>query len=79
MTKRKNRSMPVRLSDASFSWKVATVVLSPLGGLCYASQTVTLICATSGANIHYTTSGLDPTATDPFVAVRSEDDHCRIS
>jgi len=64
-----SRSSPVRLSDASFAWKVATPVLQPLGGISYPTTTltVTLTCATSGANIHYTTNGVEPTTGDPFV------------
>ena len=47
---------------------VATPVFSPPGGFYPAGQTVTITCATSGATIHYTTTGVDPTTGDPTIA-----------
>jgi alpha-tubulin suppressor-like RCC1 family protein len=44
---------------------VAPVVFSPAGGVYASRQTVTLTTATSGATIHYTTNGADPTEADP--------------
>jgi hypothetical protein len=43
--------------------------MNPVGGSYYptSTQTVTLTCASSGANIHYTTNGVDPTTGDPYV------------
>ena len=42
-------------------------VLSPASGWFAAQQTVTVTVATSGATIHYTTDGDDPTESDPTV------------
>ena len=47
---------------------VVTPTLSPGGGTYSAVQTVTIACATSGATIHYTTTGLEPTESDTVVA-----------
>lgn len=44
---------------------VATPVITPATGTVYASsQEVSISCATSGANVYYTTDGTDPDATD---------------
>jgi alpha-tubulin suppressor-like RCC1 family protein len=46
---------------------VVTPTLSP-GGATYSTvQTVTVSCATTGATIRYTTSGAEPTESDPIV------------
>ncbi len=50
---------------------VATVVtptFSPDGGTYNAAQSVTISCATSGATIHYTIDGVDPTQNDPTIS-----------
>jgi alpha-tubulin suppressor-like RCC1 family protein len=47
---------------------VATPVFSPPGGVYPTQPTVTITCATSGATIHYTTTGVDPTTSDPVIA-----------
>jgi alpha-tubulin suppressor-like RCC1 family protein len=47
---------------------VAPVSLSPPGGVYTTQKTVTLTSATSGATIHYTTNGANPTTSDPSVA-----------
>jgi alpha-tubulin suppressor-like RCC1 family protein len=47
---------------------VATPVLSPGPGRYASARNVVVTCATSGATIHYTTNGNDPTASDPVVA-----------
>lgn len=43
---------------------IATPVASVSGGTYSAAQSVTLTCATSGAAIHYTTNGFEPTESD---------------
>jgi alpha-tubulin suppressor-like RCC1 family protein len=47
---------------------VDTPRLSPGSGTYAVSQTVTVTTETSGATIHYTTNGNDPTESDPTVA-----------
>ena len=42
---------------------VATPSFSPTGGTYTSVQTVSIFCATSGANIRYTTNGSDPTTS----------------
>jgi chitinase len=42
---------------------VATPVFNPAGGTYSSAQTVTITCATSGAEIRYTTDGTEPTAS----------------
>jgi alpha-tubulin suppressor-like RCC1 family protein len=46
----------------------APVVFSPPAGVYASRRTITLTTATSGAAIHYTTNGVDPTEADPAVA-----------
>ncbi|HEY2944633.1 MAG TPA: chitobiase/beta-hexosaminidase C-terminal domain-containing protein, partial [Vicinamibacteria bacterium] len=62
------RNSPVQISESSFNWIVGTPMLSPQAGTYNANQTVTVTCATSGAEIHYTTNGATPTTSDPTVA-----------
>ncbi|MBQ3750619.1 MAG: fibronectin type III domain-containing protein, partial [Bacteroidales bacterium] len=42
---------------------VATPILTPASGTYYTGQTVTITCATEGANIYYTLDGSAPTAS----------------
>lgn len=44
---------------------VATPTFSPAAGTYVGTQSVTISCATSGATIHYTTNGSDPTTGSP--------------
>jgi uncharacterized protein (TIGR02145 family) len=44
---------------------VATPTFNPLPGTYTSVQNVTISCTTSGATIHYTTNGVDPTESDP--------------
>ena len=46
----------------------ATPTFSPASGLFHDSFNVTVQCATPGATIHYTTTGVDPTESDATVA-----------
>ena|GEM_PF-1684595 len=48
--------------------KVETPTFSPTAGVYYQSMNVTMNCATSGATIHYTINGSDPTESDPTIA-----------
>lgn len=59
-------SSPV--ASAVYTLKVATPTLTPGGGTYPAFQTVTVSCPTAGAAIHYTTTGLEPTESDPVIA-----------
>ena len=45
--------------------KVATPTFSPSPGTYTTAQDVTISCTTSGATIHYTTNGTDPTDSSP--------------
>jgi alpha-tubulin suppressor-like RCC1 family protein len=47
---------------------VATPTFNPGAGTYGSVQSVVVTCATSGATIHYTTNGVDPTEADPVVA-----------
>ncbi len=55
------------ISGPGQSWGVMTPVLTPATGTYYLPQTVTLTTATPDATIHYTTTGVDPTTSDPSV------------
>ena len=61
------RLTPVAISDINYQWRVATPSFSVAGGTYYTDQTVAITDATPGAEIHYTTNGVDPTTTDPLV------------
>ena len=58
----------MEVSGVGFSWTVGTPILTPGAGSYTAQQSVVVTCATSGATIHYTTNGADPTEADPTVA-----------
>ncbi len=51
---------------------VARPTLSPDGGAYVTAQKVTVSCSTTGATIHYTTNGADPTTSDPVIASGSK-------
>ncbi len=55
-------------TTAVYTIQVATPAFSLAAGLYAAGQRVTITCATSGATIHYTTNGVEPTETDLVVA-----------
>jgi len=46
---------------------VARPILNPPGGAFASGRAVTVSVGTSGATIHYTTNGMDPTESDPVV------------
>jgi len=50
---------------AVYTLAPATPTFTPPGGSYSIPQTVTIGCTTSGAAIHYTTNGMDPTESDP--------------
>lgn len=53
---------------ATYVVRANPVTLSPSGGTYASSQLITLTSATPGAEIHYTTNGIEPTTNDPAVA-----------
>ena len=59
---------PSSVRAAAYTVYVATPQFSPDGGLFTGSVAVTVTCATSDATIHYSTTGVDPTESDPVVA-----------
>ncbi|PYR13611.1 MAG: hypothetical protein DMF99_00940 [Acidobacteria bacterium] len=61
------RIAPVKISEAGFNWKTSTPRLSYPTGTYSAIFSVVVTAVTSGAEIHYTTNGSDPTQTDPTV------------
>ncbi len=63
-----DRHVPVQLSDSGFAWRVATPSFSQAEGTYNSDRTVAITCATPAATIHYTTTGIDPTESDPTIA-----------
>jgi len=61
------RTRPVKVSEAAFAWKAGTPTFSVPDSTYNAPFNVALSSTTSGATIHYTTNGLDPTTSDPSV------------
>ena len=61
---KRDRWTPVPLSDSGLDWKTATPSYNPWGGNLTTAPTVVLTSATSGATIHYTTNGNEPTEAD---------------
>lgn len=62
------RETPVSLSGPGYTWKVAVPTFNPVGGTYTTTRTVVIATATPGADIHYTTTGVEPTLADPQVA-----------
>jgi alpha-tubulin suppressor-like RCC1 family protein len=56
------------VSAATYTMKVANPALSVPGGTYNTPQSVTVTCATAGADIHYTTNGVEPTQADATIA-----------
>jgi len=61
------RVLPVKVSESSFAWKVGTPTFGYPSGTYTTTLNVVVSTATSGATIHYTTNGVDPTESDPTV------------
>ena len=57
--------VPTSISTTPFLWKVATPVFSVAAGTYTSTRNVTISTVTTGATIHYTTTGADPTENDP--------------
>src|SRR5438067_4568644 len=51
--------------------QVATPTFVPDGGAYASTVDVTIACSTSGAVVHYTTTGIDPTQDDPVATSAS--------
>lgn len=59
---------PSDVKSATYVFQVATPNFSPVGGTYYSIGNIYITCATLGAVIHYTTTGLDPTESDPVLS-----------
>ncbi|MCX6376223.1 MAG: chitobiase/beta-hexosaminidase C-terminal domain-containing protein, partial [Armatimonadetes bacterium] len=59
---------PSAVKSAAYTVRVATPTFSPDAGLYSDAQNVVVTCGTTGAEMHYTTNGIDPTESDPVVA-----------
>jgi hypothetical protein len=59
---------PSNIKSANYQLVVTTPVFAPDGGFYQSEQDVVITCMTSGATIHYTTNGIDPTESDPTIA-----------
>ena len=49
--------------QADYTLQVAQPVFTPDGGVCSSAPEVTIACATTGADIHYTTDGSEPSTS----------------
>ena len=58
---------PSTPSYSAYTMKVATPSISPTGGSHTGSVDVTVTGTTAGATLHYTTNGVEPTASSPTV------------
>jgi alpha-tubulin suppressor-like RCC1 family protein len=63
-----SRSVPNSISEANYNWKVGVPVFSVDPGDYNVEKTIVISSETSGAQIHYTTNGVDPTPSDPSIA-----------
>jgi alpha-tubulin suppressor-like RCC1 family protein len=63
-----DRLTPVAISGPTMAWRVATPQLSLGSGQYNTEQTVTVTVADPDATLRYTTTGVDPTASDATVA-----------
>jgi alpha-tubulin suppressor-like RCC1 family protein len=56
------------VAEGTFTLTVANPVISPAGSTFNSPLTATITCSVEGATIRYTTSGADPTPSDPVIA-----------
>ncbi len=56
------------IKTAAYAFTVATPTFSPDAGSYVGTQNVVINCATTDAEIHYTTNGTDPTMASPSIA-----------
>lgn len=63
-----SRATPMAISAADYEWLVAAPIINVAAGTYTTDRTVTLTTATSGATIHYTHNGSDPTTSDSSVS-----------
>ena len=63
-----DRTTPIKIAGAGLDWTVPMPTISLASSTYYAEQIVTLGGATTGALIHYTTNGAEPTQSDPSVS-----------
>jgi alpha-tubulin suppressor-like RCC1 family protein len=66
------RSTPGAVFTAPGTWGVAAPTLSVPSGTYHVSQIVVVSSSTPDAIVRYTTSGIDPTASDPVIPVTGE-------
>jgi len=64
----KERMANSAIRSGVYEPQVAAPSLSPSGGAYESGKTVTITTTTAGAEIHYTTNGDEPTASDPVAA-----------
>jgi alpha-tubulin suppressor-like RCC1 family protein len=62
------RLSPVEISEDDFDWKASTPLFSLAPGQYTGVQSATVTITTSGATIHYTTNGAEPTESDATAA-----------
>lgn len=62
------RTNPVSLTDAGFAWRLGTPTFSLAPGTFQAATSTTVSTVSTSGTIHYTTTGVDPTESDPTVA-----------
>ena len=60
------KSIEITYSNAVAPVTVATPTFTPASGTYYSAQSVTIACATEGANIYYTLDGTTPTTSSIF-------------
>ena len=61
----RNKTNPSRVASANFAFQVGTIYFSVIAGGYNAPQTLTMLPATTGAIIHYTTDNTEPTEASP--------------